>query len=369
MQRAAFLIVLILLLCLPALQMVTGFPPQAALEENRQLAPVPSISSWRESDRYARDWVNWFNDHFGFRSFLIRSKTQIDYSVFGMSTRVHIGRDGWLFYRSVVDVEQPAVELALRNDADAVVDGVRQLAHALAARNIRLIIAITPMKDVYYSKYLPPTASALPAPRQVDLLQDRLKSMTDIVFIDSKSILEEIAKERTVFHRTDFHWNDPAAFEVARALVNEIGELEGRREPTWTHTLEIEEKRMSGGEATFMPIFFPPKERALFVKPNWVQPAYDYVENRPPFEWIYAAKIPTEQELPPLAVLGDSFFDGMVRSGMRIYFKKIYLARVYHATLDEVLDHLPSDTRYFFVEFIEVAQGVYSDFALHALQR
>ena len=115
-----------------------------------------------------------------------------------------------------------------------------------------------------------------------------------------------------------------------------------------------------------MPIFFPPKERSLFVKPNWFQPPYDYVENRPPFESIYAAKLPTDQQLPPLAVLGDSFFDGMIRSGMRIYFKKIYLARVNHASLDDVVDHLPADTRYLLVEFIEVAQGIYSDFALHA---
>ena len=57
--------------------------------------------------------VKWFNDHFGFRDFLIRSKTQIDYSVFGMSTRIHVGSDGWLFYRSVMDVEKPKFEKIL----------------------------------------------------------------------------------------------------------------------------------------------------------------------------------------------------------------------------------------------------------------
>ena len=75
----------------------------------------------------------------------------------------------------------------------------------------------------------------------------------------------------------------------------------------------------------FLPIFFPPKENALFVKKNWLEPEYIYKEKIPPFEWIYENKLPTNNELSTMVVLGDSFFDGMMRSGLGIYFKKILL--------------------------------------------
>lgn len=354
MSRPIFLIGFILILCLPMIQMVTGFVHQPSVEENRQLAPVPVLKSWRTIDEYTRGAVHWFNDHYGFRDFLIRSKTQIDYSLFGMSTRIHIGSDGWLFYHSVVDIEQPNIERTLRTQADAVVEGTRQLAGALAARGVQLVIMIAPMKDVYYSRFLPSTVKPLPTPRQVDLLQERLKSMKEIVFIDSAAILQDVARQRNVFHRTDFHWNDPAAFEVARSLVDQIGKLEGRVAPVWTHPLEIEEKSFSGGEAAFMPIFFPPRERGLFVKQNWSQAPYNYTEKKPPFEWIYEMKEPTERQLPPIAVLGDSFFDGMVRSGAWIYFKKLYRANWNDTNPKELISNLPADCRYLFVEFIEV---------------
>jgi len=365
MSRLLVLIVLMLLMWLPMVQMLTGLPRQfVAVDENRKLAPKPVLRSWENMHQYTGDAVKWFNDHFGFRDFLIRSKTQIDYSVFGMSSRVHVGSDGWLFYRSVMDVQKPQIELTLRKDADAIIEGTRKLATDLSARGVKLVIIVAPMKDVYYSVHLPNTAKKLPDPRQVELLQDRFRAMKEIIFIDSEAILKETAKQRTVFHKTDFHWNDPAAFEVARTLVNEIGKFENLPSPVWEHKLEIEEQPLSGGEASFMPIFFPPTEKALFVKRNWVEPAYNYVEKKFPFEWVYDIKEPTGHELPPIAILGDSFFDGMLRSGTLIYFKKAYSANWNNANLREVVGNLPADIRYLFLEFIEVESRAYTGLAL-----
>ncbi|MEO6292392.1 MAG: hypothetical protein ABIO88_07190 [Burkholderiaceae bacterium] len=352
-----------LLLWLPAAQMVTGFPRQPPIDENRKLAPAPILNTWKDTHQYIGMAVKWFDDHFGYRDFLIRSKTQIDYSVFGISTKVHVGSDGWLFYRSVMDIEKPQVELALRKNADEVVEGTRKLANALAARGVKLVIMVAPMKDVLYPKYLPSTAKQLPQPRQVDLLQARFRAMKEIIFIDSTVILQEAAKQRSVFHKTDFHWNDPGAFDVARSLVNEIGRTEGKAVPVWAHKLNIEERIFSGGEATFMPIFFPPEEHGLFVKPSWILPPHIYTEKKVPYEWIYEAQESTGNQLPPITVIGDSFFDGMSRSGIAVYFKKIYRTNWNSANLNELVSDLPSDTKYLFLEFIEVSSIAYKSLA------
>jgi hypothetical protein len=363
MSRVLFLIGFVLILWMPMVQMVSRVVPMPALDENRALARAPVLPSWSAVDDYARGAVSWFNDHFGFREFLIRLKTQIDYSVFGMSTRIHIGDDGWLFYRSVVDIQQPHIERTLRNDADAIVEGTRRLANVLASRGVQLVVMVGPMKNVFYSDHLPASAPRLPERRQIDQLQDRFRSMEEIVFLDANAILREVMKTRHVFHRTDFHWNDPAAFEVTKALVGQLEKLEGRTEPVWEHPLEIVERVESGGEATFMPIFFPPTETSLFVKPNWTQPPYDYTDKQAPFEWVYAMKEPTARPLPPMTVLGDSFFDGMLRSGIWSQFTKIYRARWSATILQELVDNLPPDTRFFFVEFTETSGHAFTSLA------
>jgi len=351
--KLVYLFGFLLILWLPMVQMVTGLPHLPKLDENRKLTPPPVLQSWSKINQYPRDSVKWFDDNFGFRDFLIRAKTQIDYSVFNISDKVHIGSDGWLFYRSVIDDGQPQIEVILRKDMDTIVEGTQQLANRLSARGIKLVIMIAPMKNVFYSKYLPNTAKKLPNSRQVDLLQDQLRSMKDIIFLDSTTILREIAKNRNIYHKTDFHWNDPAAFEVASVLVNEIGKLEGKVNPVWTHKLEIEEKFNSGGEATALPIFYPPTENSLFVKLNWVQPPYNYVANKPPFLWVYENIETTDQQLPPLVVFGDSFFDGMERSGIWLYFKKIYRANPNNTNFTDLLNNIPADSKYFLMEFIE----------------
>jgi len=364
MERFKLLILIacMLFMWLPIGQMLTGLPRQSAfVDENRKLAPEPVLESWEDMHEFAVDAIEWFNDRFGFRDFLIRAKTQIDYSVFGMSTHIHVGSDGWLFYRSVMDVEKPHIEMVLRKDLDVVIGGVRQLATELAERGVKLVIMVAPMKDVYYSEYLPDTAKKLPDPRQVELLQDRFRAMEDIIFIDIEAIMEETAKNRTVFHKTDFHWNDPAAFDVARSFVNELGKYEGKSSPVWTHQLEIEKRFFSGGEASFMPIFFPPKEQGLFVKQNWTMPAFNYEEKKGSFEWIYEIKQPSGHELSPITVVGDSFFDGMSRSGIGLYFKKIYKAKWSEISVAKLANDLPSDSKYFLLQFIEVSNRAYSE--------
>jgi hypothetical protein len=53
--------------------------------------------------------------------------------------------------------------------------------------------------------------------------------------------------------------------------------------------------------------------------------------------------------------VGDSFFDGLYRSGVASYFIHVYRSRWENsATLENMLANLPPDCRYLLVEFIEL---------------
>jgi hypothetical protein len=287
-------------------------------------------------------------------------KTQLDYSLFAYSDRVYIGADHWLFYREVIDVGKPAVQGYSDAEVDGIVEQFRRLNRWLTERGVTLVILDNQLKDVFYPEMLPPGAVRLPAPSRYDAIRGRLRRETGAVFMDSTEILRKLQPERLVFHRTDFHWNDPAAFEVSRQLVDRLAALMGPPAAGWHVRLEIERRRVSGGEAAFMPLLRPIEEDALYVRKTWDDSNADVVLDEGGFSCIQRQHVVLPNALPPVVVLGDSFFDGMVRSGLPEHFAAVYRARLNDTSLQQVLNAFPADARFMIVQFIETVVGQFS---------
>jgi hypothetical protein len=304
--------------------------------------------------------LEWFQQHYGFREAFIRANSQINYSIFGISDRLHVGNDGWLYYRSVIDKEEPQVERYSDDQLDQAIGSIERLRDWLAERNIRLVVFTPQLKDKFYPQFLPYTARRALHRHRFDDYRKRLSEVPRITYIDTTPILEQLKSSRTVFHKSDFHWNDPAAFEIARIVVDHIATLEGRTSLLWHNTLSIETHDWIGGQANFMPLFWPPHEQALFVAHNWVDTHGEVDKPPEPFEIV--SNVPeTIDALPPIMVLADSFFDGMVRSGFLDYFRSVSRARILHAPVGDILRAIPAGTKYFVLEFIEIALPAFTD--------
>lgn len=360
--RWCFVAAFFALTLLPGLQMLTGLAPVQAVDENRALAPA--VGSSTPLDQVPRVADRWFSDHFGLRSLLIRLKTQIDFSVFGMSDRVLVGRDGQLFYRSTVNVEEPAMEQTLGRDEAASIEGFDRISRALKAASIRFAVVVDMMSDRFYPELLPAAAVPRPAEPRIDDFVARLRALPDVAFIDSAAILRDAMKSRRIFHRTDFHWNDPAAFDVSKALVDRMSLEEGHTASPWTYPLAIETRRISGGIARFMPLFVPPSETSLMVKQTWDwPPGFTQSANQGPFEYVTTAT-PDPRLLPPTVVVGDSFLDGMLRSGLAANIVEMHRIRWKPGLkVSAIVSSLPADTRWLVVQFIEVSRTAVGAFA------
>ena len=367
MLRSLFVVIGFgLLVLFPAWEAVTRWLPDFPLDEKRLSVPPPQWHSSPALKNYLMGWQKWFNDRYAGRNLLIRLKTQLDYSLFSYSDRVYIGRDGWLFYRSVLDEERPALESWRPSDIDGLILQFRNLRIWLAARNINLVIIDNPLKDTFYPEMLPLSAPKFPSPSRGEEIRNRLRAETGALVIDTTGILSEVKRERPIFHRTDFHWNDPAAFAVAKDTVNRMAGLARMPSRGWRIKLEIEKRPLSGGEASFMPLLRPVTETALFVRPSWNNADSAYAFNQGIFEYVQRLRSPPVPLLPTVVVFGDSFFDGMARSGFGEHFTSVYRVRTFSASLQATLEHLPPDARFVVIESIETGLGLFTiplDFA------
>jgi len=361
-MRSRFLFVAIFfgMTALPLAVMLAPISVLAPVPENRQLAPPPSWSWPGLSDaRPIREASTWFDDHFGLRSLLIRAKTQIDYSVFDTSSRVHLGKDGQLFPRGAIDLEKPLVDQYLRAHEADVLDSFRALAGALNARGIRLMVIINLMSDRYLADKLPATVPHFPEPRAIDGFLAKLAATPGLTYIDADAILRREQAQGPIFHKTDFHWNDAGAFGVAREVIDVMSRSEGRPSP-WVRPPRFTTQPFSGGLATFMPLFFPPSEEGVFAEGPPRVSAGTHTPLTPELrDSLWQAHVTNSGPglLPPLFVFGDSFADQLERAGLTAYVRDYH--RVWKpgdaSTVSAVAAVIPPETRYAVFQFIEVS--------------
>ncbi len=337
---------------MPTFQWMTGVLPDSPLDEKRLAAPEPVWSQAGDLTEYLLGWQTWFNDRYPGRNLLIRAQTQIDFSLFAYSSQVHIGRNGWLFYRSVLDVQKPAFETLPEEELEAAVRNVRQLRDYLVDQGVFPLFLDNQLKDEFYGEMLPWSAPRRTSESQYHRSR-RLEEELGQHYLDPTPILKNVAERRAIFHRTDFHWNDPAAFEVARRIVDILATEAGPPVQGWRWELEIETEVFAGGQSSFLPLFWPATEEGLFVKPSWPSRDVRHGFNEGPFEYVYAVAEPQPGDLPRTVVFGDSFFDGILRSGFAEHFAALHRARPNAVPLEEVVATLPEGTRFVVIQAIE----------------
>lgn len=350
--RLVFIATFLALTLLPGLQMLTDWAPDEPVNEQRRLAPKPTFA---HPGRAPAEANAWYSDHFGLRSLLIRVKAEIDYRVFGFSDRVHIGKDGYLFYRATLDVEKPRIERMLAATGPAMVSNLRRYAEALQRKGINVVVAVNLLGDRFLSEKLPDDVASRRPLRRIDGFISDIQKIPNVQFIDTTALLEQDAKSIPIFHKTDFHWNDPASFSTAKAMVDLISKDEGRAQSIWAHQLKYDTREFSGGIALFMPLFEPMTEVSIFTHDNWPVPAgFKRELNVGPYEKVTTTS-PSPKLLSTAYVIGDSFMDCIERNGFSEYFSATYRLRWhYQLTLSKITQALPTNARTVVLQFIEV---------------
>ena len=354
------IVLFVLVLLMPALSGITGYTISPPLAENRVLTARPVSTDYFNEEKldwlgYSTQFNGWFSDGFPTRDFWVRLHGQVQYSLFHDSNRVHIGPENWLYYRSVLDVENPSLERISQQERQAMAQRLQQLSAQLAARGITLYILPMALKDYYYPEFLPASGKHALQFRFFDLYMDELLANGAIKVIDSRPILRQAKQSGLkIFHQTDFHWTDPASARVFQALLAAMAEQE--QKPALANQWQVETVEMgnwSGGESNALPLLWPRAETTVGARFSGA-PTQFTAQTPLPAGVESAAITATAREdlLAPVLIFGDSFFDGAERAGFLNFFQAYTRSRVWTYDLVEAYRNRQSGTRYLVLENI-----------------
>ena len=361
--KVAFVGAMAALIMLTLLQTFVPFLPIPPLQEYRRPAPPPDVIEKivNGDGRLASSINAWFDDKVGLRSILTRTANEIDYSVFGYSKLVLIGKDGWLFERGTLDTVIRQARSG--DDLDVALGKLDELAAFLERRNIRLVIISTSAKETFYPELFPANAPRHPKITKLRKYRTALKARDgrDWLYIDSDDVLKAARPDQPpAYYRTDLHMTPFGNHLVAKALLDRIAMSEGM-DWRWEPVLELVPHKVDyGSDFRYLSVLSDASEVALFPKSGTV-----YSPDRPPPGEVFARSPPAPFELvfhnrndgpklPSTVLFGSSFLDWFVSLGAYSSFRDVYRARGTSDAIGTALQAIPAGTRYFVYPFSEV---------------
>lgn len=272
----------------------------------------------------------WFDDHFGFRSTLVRwyGESRLFWLGVSPSAAVIVGRDGWFFYADDKAVEDYAnVELmddaALANWREAVL----RARNWLQARQIGYVFTIAPDKHVLYGEAVPPTIARIHDMSRTDQLFVALRDTG--VAVDTRPELFEAKQRERIYQKTDTHWNDRGALIAYQQIINAVRARVPSTPAAWTrHDFEAVERTTEGMDlAGMMGLTRVLRETDLALVPLRPRRAR-VVEPAGGHEMDEEGRLVTEIDdpsLPRAVIFRDSFVSRLVPFLSEHFSRAVYL--------------------------------------------
>lgn len=163
-----------------------------------------------------------------FRKYFAALDSNVKYFLTGdfASNQVLIGKNHWLFYKTVLDGDPMAdyrgevqySEEKMRKTAS----NMKNFQQVLQRKGIKLAIFIVPNKEEVYAQYLPNTIQKVNEKNRTDLLVEYLRENTEIPIIYPKEELCREAETEMLYYKNDTHWNQKGAFVGTQVLLKQL---------------------------------------------------------------------------------------------------------------------------------------------------
>jgi alginate O-acetyltransferase complex protein AlgJ len=333
------------IIALPLAANLAGIDGADPVAENRALAPFPQLTpSWNAVPKAGQGLTAWFDDHFGFRSRLVRWYGQTRLSVLRVSPSSSVlrGKDGWFFYAEDESVEDfTNVSLLTPEEIS------NWRAEIVAARNwcrvhhMAYVFTIAPDKHVLYPDKFPESVRQLQPTSRTDQV---LNAVSDIgVAVDLRPALFDAKHRERIYQRTDTHWNERGAFAAYQQIVRAVRAQDASVPPPWPRVeFEPVSRDVRGMDlAGMMGLTRVLREEDLRLKPRRARRA---VVVDPAGEEADAevGRLVTEipgSSLPRAVIFRDSFASALAPFLSEHFSRAVYLWRNDFAVDDILAEH------------------------------
>jgi hypothetical protein len=312
-------IIFITLISLPVIGHQLGWDRGVSLNENRKLASLPYLSLETAWD-FSTNYVNYFNDNFGFRPQLLELSHLLNIKLFKVAppdSGVTIGRDGWLFYtpdETYLDTinARPFSETDLRGIAS----NMETIQKHFESRGIHFYFMVAPNAQTVYPDELPASLKKVNPKSRLDQITDYFNShQTEVTFINPVPDLIKSKSQAQLFYKYDTHWDDYGAFIAYQSLTDRISKDFPSISPKKISDFSISEQPsnrkdleslmgVSGYYSEKVPTFTPKfSPQSVNLTPQCADP---YIRCG------LVEKQVNDPNLPTLVAFRDSFFNGLI---------------------------------------------------------
>lgn len=226
--KLVILLVFALGLFLPAIGMMIGRSGNVVAVELRFPASLPGVpGSVDDIEAFPSRLDAYLDDHFGFRSELLSLNSRLHLAMGVSSSPMFlVGKDGWLFHRTMDGVldQYRGIDRFSPGELDRWVRIMERNQRWLAARGVRLLIAIAPNKHAIYPENIPDWANVVNAKGRYEQILARLAKGSPLELVDLHTPLRNAKRENRVYHKFDGHWNDLGAHVAYAAIIERIRE-------------------------------------------------------------------------------------------------------------------------------------------------
>jgi hypothetical protein len=223
---------------LPLAATLAGVEGADPIEENRTFAPFPALApTWSALSGSGPGLTSWFDDHFAFRSTLVRWDAALRFRALGVSPTSSIvaGREGWLFYADDGAVEEFGRLTEFEPEGLANWrKTIKRTGEWLEHQGTAYVFTVAPDKHLVYPEFLPTGITPIGERSKVDQLFEALAGVGSA--LDLRPALAAGRASARVYHRTDTHWNDCGAWIAYREIIEAVRRQVPQIAPAWPRT-------------------------------------------------------------------------------------------------------------------------------------
>lgn len=229
--KKILVVLFLLVLFLPVIQKQFKFLPE-------DLPLYGAYNNARDTSLNLGTWLTgiyqeraqgYLNENFGFRNFLVRFNSQIDFSVYGSHKLLDVfkGKNDYMFNSSFFN-SYSGRSYKGNKYADSIFNTVKKLNDWLVARNKKLLVCFAPCKESFYTEYLPD--SCLPFIKQENYYNFYRKKLREnnIPLLDYNTYFLSLKKKSPypLFTQGAVHWTNYGTYLALDTLVKRIsGEI------------------------------------------------------------------------------------------------------------------------------------------------